>query len=570
MENLGRGVVAVRRNNGEVLVSWRLLALDPAAIGFNVYRSTAGGAYTKLNSAVLTKGTNFVDTTADKAKANSYRVRAVTGGTEQAPSTAYTLAAGSFGPAVKIPIKAGAAFKFVWTGDLDGDGEYDYLIDRQANPQSLEAYRGDGTFLWSMSMGKNSANQNNIEGGSSTIDVGNWDGVTVFDFDSDGKAEVAVRIANGVTFGDGSRFSYSDDVHQFIAILDGMSGKKVATAPVPDDYLADGPLYARFGVGYLDGKTPSLVAFMKNRVGNGDFNLVMTAWKFDGSAITRQWKWLREGVHAADGHNTRIIDVDGDGKDEVAEIGFVLNGDGTLRYTLDDQGIGHGDRWYIADIDPSRPGLEGYGIQQLNKSGLLEYYYDAATGKVIWQHKGGIVDVGRGLVGDIDPAKPGLETWSYSGVYNGPTGKLLVNDTKKSPWPAFTLWWDGDLGAELYNDGKIEEWNPKSPADSQHQPRVLTAWKVGGYDAYGRNPALIGDLFGDWREEVVLSSKAHDQLVILTTDQATDTRLYTLAQNPSYRNGMTLKGYLQSHAVDYYLGTGMTTPAAPKIHYVQK
>ncbi|MET0425784.1 MAG: hypothetical protein ABW046_18085 [Actinoplanes sp.] len=86
-----------------------------------------------------------------------------------------------------------------------------------------------------------------------------------------------------------------------------------------------------------------------------------------------------------------------------------------------------------------------------------------------------------------------------------------------------------------------------------------------GYEV-GRNPHL----FGDWREEVVLTSRAHDQLIILTTDQSTDVRLYTLAQNPAYRNGMTLKGYLQSHAVDHYLGTGMTTPPAPDIHYAGK
>ncbi|GAB4006388.1 hypothetical protein GCM10029992_56900 [Glycomyces albus] len=43
MEDLGRGVVAVRSDNS-VLVSWRLLGLDPDDIGFNVYRSTDGVA----------------------------------------------------------------------------------------------------------------------------------------------------------------------------------------------------------------------------------------------------------------------------------------------------------------------------------------------------------------------------------------------------------------------------------------------------------------------------------------------------------------------------------------------
>jgi len=44
MENLGRGVVAVRSSSTQAFISWRLLALDPAGIGFNVYRSANGAA----------------------------------------------------------------------------------------------------------------------------------------------------------------------------------------------------------------------------------------------------------------------------------------------------------------------------------------------------------------------------------------------------------------------------------------------------------------------------------------------------------------------------------------------
>lgn len=73
------------------------------------------------------------------------------------------------------------------------------------------------------------------------------------------------------------------------------------------------------------------------------------------------WKLLRGNRNLPDGHNTRIIDVDGDGRDELGEIGFLLNGDGIPRYSLATQGIAHGDRWFIVDIDPARPGLEGYG-----------------------------------------------------------------------------------------------------------------------------------------------------------------------------------------------------------------
>ncbi|MFD7770443.1 hypothetical protein [Streptomyces sp. NPDC059787] len=571
MEDLGRGVVAVRAGGTDVLVSWRLLALDPTGIGFNVYRSADGGAYRKINDEPVTGKSNLMDGEADLAVDNSYRIRPVVDGREQVPSAAFTLSAGAADePVVRVPLESGGPVKFVWVGDLDGDGEYDYVLDRQTSPQTLEAYRRDGTRLWSVNMGPNSVNQNNIEGGSATVDVGNWDGVTVYDFDSDGIAEIAVRIADGVTFGDGETFTAEDDAHQFITMLDGRTGAARAIAPVPDDYIADGPMYARFGVGYLDGVRPSLVAFMKNRIGSGDFNCMITAWRFDGKGLNRQWTWKRGDTNAPDGHNTRIVDIDGNGTDEIAEIGFVLDGDGSLRYSMASQGIVHGDRFQIADIDPTRPGLEGYGVQQSNPSGLREYYYDAATGKLIWQHtEEGTADVGRGEAADVDPRYPGMEVWSFSGVYNASTNTLTQTEPALSPWPQLSLWWDDDLGRELLNNGKLEKWDPENPTTSGRLPRILSTWNHGAVDAsQGVNPTMVGDILGDWREEAVYTNADYDELIIFTTNRPTGTGLYTLAHNPEYRNSMTVKGYLQDTHVDYYLGHGMTRPPRPNITYV--
>ncbi|KAF9878872.1 fg-gap repeat family protein [Colletotrichum karsti] len=564
LEKLGRGVVAVRSSSSSVLVSWRLLGLDPSGIGFNVYRGS-----TKLNSAVLTGGTNFVDSTANLGVVNTYSVRPVINGAEQAASTSFSLPANNaVEPIVRVPIRSGGPIKFIWVGDLNGDGEWDYVLDRQTSPQSIEAYTGNGTFLWSVNLGPNSVNQNNIEPGSSTIDVGHWDGVTVFDFDSDGRAEVAIRIANGVVFGDGKTFnSGSTANHQFMAILDGRTGALRASAPVPTDYLADGPLAARLGAGFLDGNTPHLVAYMKNRIGSGDFNLMMAAWTLSGNTLTQKWKWNRGTTAASDGHNTRIIDLNGDGKDEVVEIGFALNGDGKLRYSLASQGVNHGDRFHIAKIDPSRAGLQGFGVQQDNPSKLYEYYYDADTGNIIWKHNGAEVgDVGRGMVGDIDPNHPGMETWSFSGVYNAKENKLTESDTSLAPWPHMGIFWDGDELMELFNDGKIEKWNWNTSAVD----RILRVSQAGyGGSTYGVNPQFLGDILGDWREEVIVtnSGTAPDELLIFTTDKPSNIRLYTLPHNPAYRNAMTLKGYVQSHHVDYFIGKGMTTPPQPNIRY---
>lgn len=570
VENLGRGVTAVRSSSSQVLISWRLLALDPSTIGFNVYRSANNAPAIKLNASPLTTTTNYLDNTFNASVSNRYYVRPVINGVEQASSDSFTLPANAaIEPVVRIPLRSpgtGYHTRFVWVGDLDGDGEYDYvrdLLSSTGNSQKIEAYKRDGTFLWDVDLGPNSLNTDNIEPGSTAISVGNWDGVTVYDMDSDGKAEVLLRTANGVRFGNGTTLTYSNNNVQFISVLDGMTGAERARASWTNPYLADGPMGMMFTIGYLDGVHPSLLVKGKNRVGSGPFNMLVQAFQFNGVTMTQQWVWDRNsaGGGLADGHNIRAVDVDGDGKDEFADIGFVLNSDGTLRYSLGTTGgVVHGDRFYIGDFDPSRPGLEGYGIQQNNPSGLHDYYYDAATGQMIWQHFDATpIDVGRGLIADLDPGYPGAESSAFNGIWHAPTNTQL---SSTGIWPAFHMHWDGDLSAELYNDEKIEQWNPSTTSVS----RLVTTYRFNATQA-DRYPMMIADLFGDWREEAILLTPTQDQLVIFTTNQPTNYRFYTLAQNPLYRNNMTAKGYLQSAELDYYLGEGMSAIPRPNVVY---
>ncbi|WP_222599250.1 rhamnogalacturonan lyase family protein [Aquibacillus kalidii] len=568
MENLGRGVVAVR-DGSTVFISWRLLALDAKDIGFNIYRSSAGGKEVKINKSVITKGTNYEDKTADLSVSNVYHVQPVINGKEvkdnKTAGSIFTLEAGKAdGPYVTVPLKEGGPIRNVWVGDFDGDGEYDYFVSRyKEKPQVIEAYKQDGTLLWSGNMGPNSDIESSYN--SATIDVGMWDNVTVYDLDGDGKSEVILKIANGVTFGDGEKWSDDSDTKQWIAVLDGMTGKLKSAEPLPDDYISDGPLATQLGIGYLNGKTPSIVVYAKNRTKDRkEFNLVYSAYSYNGSNLVMDWKWLRESQVHADGHQMRIGDFDEDGKDEISQIGFVLNGDGTLKYSLSD--VRHGDRFYIGKFDPNSDGFQGYGIQQDNKNGLLDYYYDASNGSMIWQHKdlstAGTQDVGRGNIGDIDPRYSGYEVWSFDGIYNGPTNTQITT-SENQPYPNFRLWWDGDLLSEKWDSGNIDKWDYKE----NKVGRLVTTWKYENATKNDRKVmAFYGDVLGDWREEVIQPSRDYSKLVIFTTDMPTDTRLYTLAQNPMYRNSMTVRGYYQSHLTDYYLGSEMTTPPTPNIY----
>lgn len=577
MENLGRGVTAVRASNTNVFISWRLLGLDPAGIGFNVYRGS-----TKLNGSVLTAGTNFTDTSANLSVANTYSVRPVIGGVEQASGGSFTLRANqAIEPIVRVPLvpaPEGYYTKFIWVGDLDGDGEYDYVIDRLApfdpenndiglGNQFLEGYRRDGTRLWRIDMGPNSRNTYNIEPGSSTISMGMYDGATVYDLNNDGKAEVILKISNGVRFPNGTTFTNSDNLRQFIAVIDGMTGNMIANTAFPTDFLASGSLGTQLGIGYADGINPSIYFWGRNRNDDKSFNDVFVSWRWNGgSTITQNWKYLipagTPGISAS--HQMRIIDVDGDGRDEMATGNFMLNSNGTLRYKLPD--VVHGDRFYIAKLDPNRPGMQGFGVQQHHPTFLYEYYYDATTGTVLWRHTGTVdADVGRGIVGDIDPSAAGYEVWSFSGLHNGPSNRLLSRDLY--PYPVHTFWWDGDILSENLNDSKFEKWDPANPTPTNAAPRLLLVSNFGAVIS-NHNPMFLGDIMGDWRSEVICLNAAHTELMIFTTNIPSNIRIYTMPHNPAYRAHMTIKGYLQSPLLDYYLGNGMSTPPVPNIRYV--
>lgn len=577
MEYLDRGVVAVRSGNN-VFVSWRSLATDSPDTAFNLYRVT-DGKEVKLNSEPLTGGTNFTDTKADVTKENKYYVKTVINGKEADTDGSYTMPANKgSGAYITVPIKDGGNIHFVWVGDFNGDGAYDFLVDRNADDhQKLEAYLNDGTYLWTIDMGYNSENKNNISPGASTIDVGMWDGATVYDMDCDGYADVCLRIADGVAFGDGQ--VYSDKSHanaQAIAVIDGRTGKLKASVPTPTDFINVGPLACMMEIGYLDGKTPSVVCWMKNRNKDKTFNSMTVAYGYENGNFVQHWKYINTGIFPerneyingyAEAHQIRVADVDYDGKDEVLHMGYCLNGDGSLRWHNDE--IVHGDRWFVGSFENANNGnvMMGYGIQQDHPRNLLEYYYNASTGEIVWSHYdpngNGQIDVARGNVGDLDPNYEGLEMYSFQGM-NTIDDKMISTTT---PYPCFRIFWNGDLFSDSYNDGKIESWNYKT----QGTDRLASTWKIYASSGSDRGVGMFhGDILGDWREESILANYDTDELVIYTTDVPTDHRIYSLAQNPCYRNCMTAKGYYQSNMLDYFLGYNMEEPKTPDISIIQK
>ena len=563
MQKLGRGLVAVKSGTGTYL-SWRLWGTEQGTdIAFNIYKGT-----TKLNTAPITTSTNYQDTSTGTG---DYSVKAIIGGVEEATGEKAMLNLQN--DYLEIPLKdaAGRAIHLGYVGDLDGDGEMEYIVDRVSTniSQYVDAYHRDGTFMWRVDMGPNSTNTDLSLSGPDTISVGHADNEAVFDVDSDGKDEVVLRGGNGMIFGDQKVLAASTTAtDSFIVAIDGKTGaQKGKECAVPQDLKSTGNVTGHFSSAYWDGVHPSL--YYKGKAG-GTKAMMDMGFDFKDGAWSLRFKAVRADPIKGfpNNHNVRCIDLDADGIDECVNGGYAIKGDGSVFWNQASQGILHGDRWHIGDLDPTRPGLEGWCIGQ--RSGYDWAYYDAKTGTVLRKVGAGTTDLSRGTCGDVDPTHKGYECWTGGKVYNNADLSTATTMTttppaqigSSSPPQNFRIWWDGDVLSENLDDVTISKWSYPGATGL-----TFTSKKLEGVSSWRQAVPLYGDMFGDWREEVLLENTAGTAIRIYTTTIVTDKRIYTLMHDPEYRNSMNEKGYQQSHMVDFYLGDGMTDPPRPNITY---
>lgn len=577
-----------------VLVSWRLLPTDPKDVGFDIYRSVNGAEEILLNpDKAITTSSCYLDATADVSKLNTYRI-VQTG-------TTTTLATCEMTPALaanfyrSIPLNMNVPDPSLSylpgdaaVGDLDGDGEYEIVVKREVNPTDnekglqsgtmlLEAYRLDGSFMWRMNMGRN------IRQGA------HYTPFIVYDFDGDGRDEIAIRTSEGTQFGDGytigdinedgktdyvnknassSTYGMVLEGPEFLSVIDGSSGTELArTDYIPrgdkstwSAYWGDdwGNRIDRFlmGVGNFGGSRPGIL------ICRGYYhNFQVWALDFQGGQLYSRWKFNTDPTYpeyrGQGNHNLSIGDVDNDGYDEIIYGACAIDHNGRGMYST---GRGHGDALHLGDFDPNRPGLEVLTCHedpnQYGNAGTE--FRDAASGKLIFGLPGGPkVDVGRCLVADIDPDSPGCEIWSSAsgGLYSC-TGKLLSSKLPQSTKDAdsynMAIWWSGSLNRQLLDRNVIQSYK---------DGRLLTIYDYHTVFNNGTksNPCFYGDIWGDWREEVICAGDDGRSLKIFTTEHATDYRFPYLMSDHIYKLSATLQniGYNQPTHTGYYIGSDL-------------
>ena len=289
----------------------------------------------------------------------------------------------------------------------------------------------------------------------------------------------------------------------------------------------------------------------------------LVAYDFDGKNLTQRWihdsTTDGKGAYGQGNHNLSVGDVDDDGYDEIIYGACAIDQDGKLLYRT---GMGHGDAIHFSDLDPDIDGLEVFSPHE-DKSAKYGFdIHEAGTGKIIYGEFTGS-DVGRGIAADIDPTSRGFEFWSSANnnIYDC-RGNVLY--TGGRPSVNFRIYWDGDLQDELLDGDKIDKWNP----EKKQTERIFTPYQYSSASTCNgtkKTPCLQADLFGDWREELVLwNGSDSSSLVIFTTTYDSDYRLVTPMHDHVYRMGIAWQNvaYNQPPHLGYYIGDGIDPTAA--------
>ncbi|MFC0213641.1 rhamnogalacturonan lyase [Paenibacillus chartarius] len=399
---------------------------------------------------------------------------------------------------------------------------------------------------------------------------------------------------------------------EYLSVFRGETGEELATIRYKPGRHDDGLMWGDYawnriepgnrvdrflaGVAYLDGRKPYAL-FARGYYTRA----AIAAYSWDGQELKEHWYtdsgWVtmnnpfRDTLHMQNGrnepygglakqgaHSLSTADVDGDGCQEIVYGSATVDHDGSILYSsggILPEGsaapgryakLGHGDALHVARIDPDRDGLQIYMVHEAGVHGPYGYTLrDAATGEVLY---GAFAaeDVGRGMIGKVEPGVPGLQTWcSESHLAHEPSRGLRSAKgeqlDEKAPGTNMSIKWAADMTTQIIGGifdepVVIEDWK---------RGRLLTAEGTRSNNGTKGNPCLVADLFGDWREELVVRTADSTAFRIYMSTEVTDRKLYTLMHDPQYRTGVAWQNvvYNQPCYTSFYMGTDMDWSKVP-------
>ena len=585
MENLDRGVVAVKVTGG-VYVGWRMMGYEYTGTdgdtSYNLYKDG-----TLLKN--VTDSTNYLD--AAGAATSKYTVSAVLQGVEGKQSAPVAVWAQQY---LSIPItpppngpEGGSYSASDGTpGDLDGDGQLDLVLkwdpsnskDSASSGKSddciIDGYKMDGTRLWRIDLGVN------IRAGAHDTQM------SVYDFDGDGKAELAVKTGPGTKDGKGNYLKKgpaagadnTQDLRgtrgmtlggpEWMTVFSGATGEELDTIAYPVLYGSrnwgdsNGNRGQRFtggfafvkdvpaggGAGVANG-LPSIIS------GRGYYtSLTISAMTYRNGVMAKNWVYdsVTNIPNGGGDHTCMAADVDGDGAQEIIPGARVVNSDGTFRC---DSGEGHGDALDVTELVPGK-GISVFSIHE--SLGGMDAH-DADTCKTFYFKTGEAgVDSNRGRaeyvgVGNEDSASCTCGSCNVKQALCA-TGAA----TGLQAGTNFVMYWDADEWRELENANSISKAGGGT---------LLTCAQCSGCNGTKNTPTLTADMLGDWREEVIWRETANTALRLYTTTEVTKRRIYTLMHDPTYRAQVNFEQstYNQPPHVGFRIAPNMDAPPVPSI-----
>lgn len=573
VENLDRGISAISTGSG-MMVSWRFLADDSDNSIFKLYRNNA-----LIYTSNAGNATCYLDK--DGKSTDTYKVETVESGTVVSSDTC-AMQSGSNYLEVKLDVPKAQTSGITYSpndctvGDVDGDGQYELFVkwdpsNSKDNSQKgktdkvfIDCYKIDGTKLWRIDLGVN------IRAGA------HYTQMLVADYDLDGLAEMVCKTADGTVDGVGNVIGDSSKDYrnsngyilsgpEYYTLFEGSTGKALDTV----DYNPGRGTVSKWGdsygnrvdrflgaVAYLDGVKPSAVTVR-------GYYTRMTACAYDvvNKKLVQKWYFDTGNDKTKPGygdgnHNCMPADVDNDGKQEIVLGATCLDDDGSVLWCLN---TGHGDAMHLGDLLPDRNGLELWICHEDKPYGVS--LVDASNGKTIF-HKDGDADTGRCCAANVWAGNDGAEFWGLGNdVFDGSGNTLSC----RRPAVNFLSYWDGDLEREIL-DGYTDK--PATISKMKNDGTLTTILSTDG--AYTCNttkgtPCLSADIFGDWREELIVRASDSKSLRIYCTPYETDYRITTLMHDPQYRNQVAGQNisYNQPPHTSFYLASNYKLPERP-------
>lgn len=565
-EKLDRGLVAVKTDKG-VFLSWRSLIDDPKELTFDVYRGD-----TKINESPVKSNTNFTDP--EGSVGVKYYVKALQDGKEvetsntvdvwETPYMKVHLDRPAGGKTPSAGGKEGKGYQdYTYTpddvsvADVDGDGEWELVVKwfpsnqadnsqrRYTGNTILDCYELDGTKKWRIDLGQNIRSGNH------------YTQFLVYDFDGDGKAELMCKTAPGTIDGQGKAVLMGNDKvdddyrtksgdntgvvmsgPEYLTVFNGETGAEISTIAYnpPRNIRSDwGDSYGNrcerylACVAYLDGQKPSGV-FVRG------YYTYAYVWAvdFDGTKLSQKWLYespKNKELYGQGTHSITVGDIDADGCDEIIFGSAALDHTGKFLYST---GGGHGDALHLAQMIPGREGLQ---VMMPHEEKGSAYKFDtsvrdAATGEILYFDPQSGNDIGRGLAANVSSKYPGYEWWSSTNTVWG--GQEIISGAKR-PSVNFRVYWDGDLLDEL-----LDGTNVTKPNNELTSINTLVNFaqysNATSCNTTKATPNLQADIFGDWREEIILhDGNTESDLLIFTTTTPSNYKIPCLMQDRQYR-----------------------------------